>query len=155
MPRGELITHHREKSDDRREGGRQWRLSGGWIASHVASQPGGAAAIVHGLSDGSSPASRLAFLNIVNLLFWGAARSRMSSGARYSLWQAAEVVLESQQDLLLPKLFANCGAWRRGDTSGQRVPSSQAYTRVRVPEFASGGLLFAYAAVAREGDWCA
>lgn len=100
MLRVERMTHRRETGDDR-EGRRQRAYPGGWIASRIVSQPGVAAAIVHGLSEGSSPDSRLAFLNIVNLLFWGAAINRMSSDARgHSLWQAAEVVLESQQDLL-------------------------------------------------------
>lgn len=51
----------------------------GWITARVMSEPGAPAAIVEGLSEGSFPSSRRAFLNVFNLVLWVSRRFGGSS----------------------------------------------------------------------------
>ena len=105
-PQDKRIFERRGEDNDWREGKERYALHGGWIASRVMCTPGAVATMLQGLSEGSSPVCRRAFLNILNLLFWGAARSRVSAGAwrHHPLRRAAENVLESQH-AILPRLL--------------------------------------------------
>lgn len=56
------------------------RVMSGWAASRVMCEPGAALVVVNGLSEGSSPASRRAFLNVFNLVLWGSRNGAGGSG---------------------------------------------------------------------------
>ena len=113
------------------------RACRGWITALVMSEPGAPAAIVQGLSEGSFPSCRRAFLNVFNLVLWASRRFGGSSDGNGStaedascdvgegttaLRRAVESMICSQN--LLPRFCLLYTSPSPRDQRGSRMPSS-------------------------------
>lgn len=84
-----------ESGDGRRA--KRGRTPAGWVTSHVMCESGAPSVVVNGLSEGCSPSTRRAFLNIFNLVVW-ASRNGSNDSGRYERQEPAHTARKTDSN---------------------------------------------------------